>query len=112
MKTLKEAVYAQVNDKKNFHEFLMYTRAYGAERTGVPGFIYYEDTVKFSKKYLPLIKEALAQDCEDGNIISFVQGFCPDNTQEEISQTLFASKKNTKVLNNLAWYALEKVANG
>ena len=90
----------------------MYTRKYGAEKTGVPGFIYYEDTTKFAKKYLSLIKEALLQDCEDGNVVSFVQGFCPDNTQEEISQTLFASTKNTKVLNNLAWYALEKVAKG
>jgi pyruvate/oxaloacetate carboxyltransferase len=110
MKNLIVAVFAQVNDKRNFHQYIRDVRKYGAEKTGVPGFIYHEDTVKFSKKYLPLIKEALAQDCEDGNVVSFVQGFCPDNTQEEISQTLYASKKNTKVLNNLAWYALERVA--
>jgi hypothetical protein len=110
MENLIVAVFAQVNDKRNFHQYIRDLRKYGAEKTGVPGFIYHEDTTKFAKKYLPLIKEALAQDCEDGNIVSFVQEFCPDNTQEEIAQTLYASKKNTEVLNNLAWYALERVA--
>jgi len=110
MKNLMGAVFAQVSDKRNFHQYIRDVRKYGAQKTGVPGFIYYEDTTKFAKKYLPLIKEELTQDCEDGNVISFVQGFCPDNTQEEISQTLYASKKNTKVLNNLAWYALERVS--
>ncbi len=110
MKNLIGAVFAQVNDKRNFHQYIRDVRKYGAEKTGVPGFIFYEETEKFAKKYLSLIKEALLQDCEDGNVVSFVQGFCPDNTQEEIAQTLFASKKNTKVLNNLAWYALERVA--
>jgi len=85
---------------------------------GFGGFIYYTDTIAFTKRnkkaLLDLCKEQ-AQDYYGKNysVGQFIAGFnCVDCDAEQVAIALYTGKGDnvTEVYNALAWYALEEVA--
>jgi len=103
-------------DTEEFYERLEEITKYGAD-LGVPGFIYYEDTVAFAEKWLDEIKELCRE--YDRSVVDCITGFGiikkdKDITREDIERVVFERDKNNEhyifIMNLLAWFALEEVA--
>ena len=86
---------------------------------GFTGFIWYEDTVQFAKKYRKAIVELLEEQAQEygySGPIEMVKSFnCLkgfDATEKEVARSLYGrpTDDDTQILNALAWYALEEVA--
>lgn len=83
---------------------------------GFSGFIYYNDTVKFTKKHKATILKYAAQmadDIGDGSASQLISGFrCLDLSADEVAEVLYnpKSENKTEVFNALAWFAGEEVA--
>jgi len=112
---LKRAVMRQFGDSESFYESVPDITNYGASG-GVSGFIYYTDTVAFTKRNKAKIMqclEELSSDCGESIISMLSQRKCLKGlTQREIMEGLYNPKSDdkTQVYNALAWYALEDVA--
>ena len=82
---------------------------------GYKGFIYYDDTVAFTKRNKRAILEFAADqdsEIESVGLVKFVAGFgCIDETDDLIARALYAGRGDAfqEVYNALAWYALEEV---
>ena len=82
---------------------------------GYKGFIYYVDTVAFTKRNRRAILElAVAQDSqiESVGLVKFVAGFgCLDETLDDVARAMYAGRGDavTGIYNALAWYVLEEV---
>jgi len=101
-----------------FNSFMMYAQDvcnHGAVG-GFGGFIYYDNTVKFTKRnkaaILELCKEFDSQ-IENVGVISFIASFncLRGESQEDVADGLYnpRSDNQTIVYNALAWFALEEV---
>jgi hypothetical protein len=117
---LAAAVARQLGGWRSFKESASDIANHGIDG-GFSGFIYYTDTVKFARRNLSAIRDALRQDADDfGNesAAELVKGFrClnGDYSIDEINEVLYRGKSTnedaeTAVLNALAWYAAERVA--
>jgi hypothetical protein len=85
---------------------------------GIGGFIYYSETVAFTKRN----KKAILEMCKDQasdyyghsmTIPGFIAGFnCVDCDAEQVAIALYTGKGDcvTAIYNALAWYALEEVS--
>ena len=113
---LKRAVMRQFGDSESFYESVSDIANYGASG-GVSGFIYYSDTVAFTKRNKSKIMGCLSElSCDIGeSIVSMLSHWrCFKGLSEgEIMEGLYNPKSDNKtcVYNALAWYALEEVAN-
>lgn len=113
---LKRAVMRQSGDSESFYELVPDIANYGASG-GVSGFIYYCDTVNFTKRNKGKIMLCLSElsDSIGEPIVSMLSGWqCLKGLSEcEIMDGLYNPKSDNKtcVYNALAWYALEEVAN-
>ena len=82
---------------------------------GYKGFIYYDDTVAFTKRNKRAILEFAADqdsEIESVGLVKFVAGFnCVDETLDDIARALYAGRGDAfqEVYNALAWYVLEEV---
>ena len=111
---LIRAVVRQVGCWEDFRKIAKDVADHGAD-DGYKGFIYYVDTVAFTKRNRRAILElAVAQDSqiESVGLVKFVAGFgCIDETDDLIARALYAGRGDavTGIYNALAWYALEEV---
>jgi len=113
---LKRAVMRQFGDSNSFYESVSDIANHGAS-VGVSGFIYYSDTVNFTKRNKDKIMQSLTElSCDIGeSIVSMLSHWqcLKGMSQCEIMEGLYNPKSDNKtcVYNALAWYALEEVAN-
>ncbi len=113
---LKRAVMRQFGDRSYFYESIPNIANHGASG-GVSGFIYYADTVSFTKRNKAKIMACLSElsDQLGEPIVSMLSHWqCLKGLSEcEIMEGLYNPKSDNKscVYNALAWYALEEVAN-
>ena len=113
---LKRAVMRQFGDSESFYESVSDIANYGAS-VGVSGFIYYSDTVNFTRRNKNKIMRSLTELSSDigESIVSMLSTwqFLKGMSQCEIMDGLYNPKSEDKitVYNALAWYALEEVAN-
>lgn len=114
-KKLINAVAKQIGGIKELKNYASDICNYGASG-GYSGFIYYTDTVKFTKKNHTLIMELL-NNYADGmgiNALELLKGFnCFNNLSDyELFDGLTNanSEDRTTVFNGLAWFALEECA--
>jgi len=113
---LKRAVMRQFGDSESFYESVSDIANYGASG-GVSGFIYYSDTVNFTKRNKNKIMQSLTELSNDigESIVSMLSHWqcLKGMSQCEIMEGLYNPKSDNKttVYNALAWYALEEVAN-
>ena len=113
---LKRAVMHQFGDSESFYESVSDIANHGASG-GVSGFIYYSDTVNFTKRNKGKIMQTLTELSSDRreSIISMLSHWqcLKGMSQCEIVDGLYNPKSDNKttVYNALAWYALEEVAN-
>lgn len=82
---------------------------------GVGGFIYYAETVPFTKKHKKQIMELARQDAESLGVSLFdmIAGFNGLGIgAAEVAEAIYSAKAEDRidVFNILAWYALESVA--
>ena len=112
---LIRAVVRQVGGWEDFQQIAKDVADHGAD-DGYKGFIYYVDTVAFTKRNRRAILEfASDQDSqiESVGLIKFVAGFgCLDETEDdEVARALYAGRGDavTGIYNALAWYMLEEV---
>jgi len=113
---LKRAVMRQFGDSEYFYESVPDIVNYGASG-GVSGFIYYSDTVNFTKRNKDKIMQSLTELSDDlgESIVSMLSHWqcLKGMSQCEIMEGLYnpRSDNKTTVYNAIAWYALEDVAN-
>ena len=113
---LKRAVMRQFGGSESFYESVSDIVNYGASG-GVSGFIYYSDTVNFTKCNKDKIMQSLNELSDDigESIVSMLSHWqCLRGLSEcEVMDGLYNPKSDNKttVYNALAWYALEEVAN-
>jgi hypothetical protein len=83
---------------------------------GYSGFIYYSDTVAFTKrnkKAIIAFAKEQAEELDAGGIASFIAGFrCVNLSVDEVAEALYhhQSENLDEVANALAWYVLEETA--
>ena len=112
---LKRAVMRQFGGSESFYESVSGIANYGASG-GVSGFIYYSDTVNFTKRNKIKIMRSLTELSNDvgESIVSMLSHWqcLKGMSQCEIMEGLYSPKSDNKtiVYNALAWYALEEVA--
>jgi len=112
--TLIRAVIRQCGGFESFKEMAEDVSDHGASG-GFHGFIYYTDTVKFTKNNKAAILEYAKEQASDfgQSMIGMIAGFgCLKMSEEETAEALYNSRsaERTNVYNALAWYALEEVA--
>ena len=118
--TLIRAVVKNMNGWGSFKERAQDVADHGAS-CGFGNFVYYTDTVAFTRKNRKAIAELAAQqaaDFGDSSEIEMILGFnCfrqDDLTSSDIARALYGrltdDDKKTMIYNALAWYALEEVA--
>ena len=113
---LKRAVMRQFGSSIYFYESIPDIVEHGASG-GVSGFIYYSDTVNFTKRNKNKIMQSLTELSNDIGepIVSMLSHWqcLKGMSQREIMEGLYNPKSDNKstVYNALAWYALEDVAN-
>ena len=111
---LKRAVASQMGGAECLYESASDIATCGAN-CGWSGFIYYNDTVAFTKRNKAKIISCLKEDAVNcgESFANFVSSFnCfKGMTQDEIMDGLYNPKSDnrTTVYNGLAWYALESV---
>ena len=114
-KKLIHAVARQIGGLKELKNYASNICNYGADG-GFNGFIYYTDTVAFTKKNHALIIELLNSVSDDMgvNSLELLNGFnCFKGMNEhEIFDGLMnpRSDDRTTIYNGLAWFALEEVS--
>lgn len=113
---LIRAVVRQIGGWDSFKESAQDVANHGASG-GVNGFIYYTDTVAFTKrnkKDILAMAEELASSIGEGDAITLIAGFnCLKNYSAlEVSEAIYnpRSESRTDVFNALAWFTLEEVA--
>ena len=111
---LKRAVSRQMGGVDCLYESASDIATYGAN-AGWGNFVYYKDTVAFTKRHKQKIIDCLKEDsfsCGE-SFANFVGGFnCfKGMTQNEVMDGLYNPKSDDRatVYNGLAWYALESV---
>jgi hypothetical protein len=85
---------------------------------GLGGFIYYTDTIAFTKRNKKALLALCKEQAEDYygkgySVGQFIAGFnCVDCDAEAVAIALYTGKGDnvTEVYNALAWYALEEVS--
>ncbi|WP_180061848.1 MULTISPECIES: hypothetical protein, partial [unclassified Acinetobacter] len=110
-KKLNEAVIEQMGGIEAFTENAPDVSNYGIDG-GASGFIYYEDTIKFSQDNREVILDALKEDAQEFGHESVpemmahwksLDGF----SQDEIAEALYSNDENheahTSVYNAMAW---------
>ena len=111
---LKQAVARQMGGMDSLYESVYDISCHGAN-CGWSGFIYYSETVAFTKRNKQKIIDCLKEDASNcgESFANFISGFrCfKGMTQDEIMDGLYNPKSDdmTTVYNGLAWYALESV---
>ena len=114
-KKLINAVAKQMGGMANLKDHVSDICNYGAAG-GFNGFVYYTDTVAFTKRNHSLIMELLNNYADDmgTNALELLSGFnCfKDMKEHEIFDGLMnpKSEDRTTIYNGLAWFALEEVA--
>ena len=111
--TLVRAVVRQMGGWESFKE-----RAPDITRHGISGgyhgFIYYSDTIPFTKRNRKAILEMATEQARQfgEGLVEMIKGFrCLDGaTETEIVEGLAGNTDQTQVPNALAWYAGEVVA--
>ena len=111
---LKNAVSRQMGGAERLCEVAFDVANYGAN-AGWGNFVYYKDTVAFTKRHKQKIIDCLKEDALNSgeSFANFVSGFncfkCM--TQDEIMDGLYNPKSIHMIIvcNGLAWYALESV---
>ena len=111
---LKRAVSRQMGGAECLYESAYDIASHGAN-CGWSGFVYYSDTVAFTKRHKQKIISCLKEDalnCGE-SFANFVSGFrCfKGMTQDEIMDGLYNPKSIHMIIvyTGLAWYALESV---
>lgn len=111
---LIRAVVRQIGGWEEFQQIAATVTRHGAN-CGYKGFIYYVDTVAFTKRNKRAILEFAAdQDSqiESVGLVKFVASFgCVDETEDDVARALYAGRGDavTSIYNALAWYMLEEV---
>ena len=107
----------RVRDRNELRSVLSDVSKYGAD-SGFGGFTYYSDTVRFASRYFALIMAELRESAADmgATVTEMVAGFqcLKGEDRLDIEAVLQGDRDNnscTAVMNALAWYALEHVAN-
>ena len=111
---LKNAVASKMGGAERLYEVASDIASHGAN-CGWGNFVYYKDTVAFTKRHKQKIIDCLKEDalnCGE-SFANFVSGFnCfKGMPQDEVIDGLYNPKSIhlTTVYNGLAWYALESV---
>ena len=114
--TLIRSVVRQCAPWDEFKEIAQDVASHGAG-AGFSGFIYYHETIDFTKRNRKYIVELLQDQCSDfgfDNIYQMISGFnCLNDlySSEEIVESFYRDNDTrTAVFNALAWYALEEVS--
>lgn len=114
--TLVRAVVRQAGGWETFKETAIDVANHGANH-GVSGFIYYNDTVAFTKRQKANIMELAKEQANDfgsDSVYSMIASFnCLNDVEEyEVAQAIHTGKGEmaTQIYNALAWYALEEVS--
>ena len=111
---LKRAVVSQMGGADCLYEAASDVATSGANY-GWSGFIYYNDTVAFTKRHKQKIIDCLKEDAFSygESFANFVSSFNCFNgmTQDQILDGLYNPKSDAMIIvyNGLAWYALESV---
>ena len=111
---LKRAVAKKMGGVDCLYESASDIVTYGAN-AGWGNFVYYSDTVAFTKRHKQKIISCLKEEAFSygESFANFVSGFCcfKGMTQDEVIDGLYNPKSIhlTTVYNGLAWYALESV---
>ena len=114
-KKLINAVAKQIGGMANLKDHAIDICNYGASG-GFNGFVYYTDTLAFTKRNHVLIIELLNNYADDigTNALELLSGFnCfKDMSEHEIFDGLMNPKSDdrTTIYNGLAWFALEEAA--
>ena len=112
---MARAVINQLGGWDSFSESAQDVTSHGAD-AGFSGFIYYAETLAFTKKHKASIMESINNMAQEIGqpVLEFVQSFrCvgADYSVDEIAQAIYAGKGDAveTIYNALAWYALEEV---
>ena len=111
---LATAVIRQHGNWKSFKECAPDFAQHGVDG-GFSGFIYYNETVEFAKKYRNLIAKLAESQSEDfgSDVIDMIKGFnCFKDDRPStsvIGRCLYGDSDDSSVMNALAWYAAEEV---
>lgn len=114
--TLIRSVVRQSGGWQRFREIAPDVSRHGASG-GFGGWIYYPETLAFTRRNLKAIRQALAdlaRDLGESGPLAVVSGFncLKGATEEEIAGTLYGNgNEDTQVGNALAWFALEETCN-
>lgn len=108
------AVVRQVGGWEDFQQMADDVTNHGADG-GFSGFIYYSDTVKFTKRHKAAILDMARQMADDLGepVYKMIGGFnCLKISEGEAAEAIHnpRSEEATNVLNALAWFALEEVS--
>lgn len=111
---LIRAVVRQVGGWESFKEIAQDVTRSGAN-AGFSGFIYYSDTVAFTKRVrseVLSLAENLASDLGESSAFVCIASFnCLDLSPDAVAEAFYnaRSESRTEVYNALAWFALEEV---
>jgi len=111
--SLVRAVVRQMGGWESFKESATDITHHGISG-GFHGFIYYSDTIRFTKRNRKAIIEMASEQARDFGmgLVEMIKGFncLKGATETEIVEGLAGSTTETLVPNALAWYAGEEVA--
>jgi hypothetical protein len=111
--SLVRAVVSQMGGWESFKESAQDITRHGIDG-GFNGFIYYSDTIRFTKRNRKAIIEMASQQSKEFGmgLVEMIKGFncLKGATEAEIVEGLAGSTDETQVPNGLAWYAGEEVA--
>lgn len=113
---LVRAVIKQMGGKGCFEQSAQDVARYGIDG-GFGGFIYYSDTVAFTKRnkaaILELCRNQAREYCQSGSVSEFLSHFgcLKGESMADIEEGLYNSRSDnqTTIYNALAWYAGEEV---
>ena len=111
--SLVRAVVRQMGGWESFKESAPDITRHGISG-GFHGFIYYSDTIRFTKRNRKAIIEMASQQSKEFGmgLVEMIKGFncLKGATEAEIVEGLAGSTNETQVPNGLAWYAGEEVS--
>jgi hypothetical protein len=111
--SLVRAVVSQMGGWKSFKELAQDICHHGIDG-GFHGFIYYSDTIRFTKRNRRAIIEMASEQARGFGmgLVEMIKGFncLKGATETEIVEGLAGNTDQTQVPNGLAWYAGEEVA--
>lgn len=115
--SLVRSTVRQCGGWQSFQEMAQDVCNHGANG-GFGNFIYYADTIAFTKRNKKALLEMCKEQAEDYygkgySVGQFIAGFnCVDCDAEQVAVALYTGKGDsvTTVYNALAWFALEEVA--